>query len=172
MRLPVQTTLALMCSLLAGQGRAAAPDDTYRAAGFSAAQAVAPETLDSYRGGFTTPSGLAVSIGIERIVTIDGNVAARSQLQLGDLGRLASGASVPPPQAAAQLNLIQNGAGNLVGQLGPSVLGGTIVQNSLNNQIIHQATVINASVNAHGMLQSMNFQSTLSNALTNAVTGR
>jgi hypothetical protein len=42
--------------------------------------AVAPATLDNYRGGFVTDTGLAVSLGLERIVTINGNVADTSQM--------------------------------------------------------------------------------------------
>jgi hypothetical protein len=57
-------------------------------------------------------------------------------------------------------------------QLGRDVLGGTFIQNSLNDQLISNQTIINASVNARGMLQTMNFQSTLANALNTAVTGR
>jgi hypothetical protein len=139
---------------------------------FSTEAAVAPEILDAYRGGFTTDTGLAVTLGIERIVTINGNVADRSQLEFGDLGRLASGQATLSSDAAGQLRLIQNGGGGFSIQLGRSALGGTVIQNSLNNQLINSATIINASVNARGMLQSMNFQSTLSNALNTAVTGR
>jgi hypothetical protein len=47
-----------------------------------------------------------------------------------------------------------------------------VIQNSLNNQVINNATIINASVEARGMLQSLNFQNTLSNALNTAATGR
>jgi hypothetical protein len=56
--------------------------------------------------------------------------------------------------------------------MGNNVLGGTVIQNSLNDQLISNQTIINASVNARGLLQTMNFQSSLANALNTAATGR
>ena len=180
MRLRVQigfAGLALSCAVLFCRSAAAAPQQPDGAArsdtaGFSPDRAVARAALDAYRGGFTIDSGLSVTFGIERIVTIDGQVAERSQLQLGDLGRLTSGQAALPAEAAAQLSVIQNGVAGLSLRLGSSVLGGTLIQNSLNNQLINHATIINASVSTQGMLQAMNFQSTLSNALNIAATPR
>ena len=166
MRILFQIGLAA-CAAIGGQALAGPVD------AFTADKAVEPATLDGYRGGFTDPnSGLAVTLGIERIVTINGNVAAATNLNFGDLGSLASGKTTLSADAANQLALIQNGSGNMNVQFGPSVLGGTVIQNSLNNQLINNATIINASVDAKGMLQAMNFQSTLANALNSAATGR
>lgn len=167
MRLTVKICFLLAAAAIAGPGLADAPDDV-----FDSAQAVGPDALDDLRGGFVTPGGLAVSLGIERIVTINGNVAERSQLELGDLGKLASGMSSVSAEAAGQVRLIQNGVGAANLQLGSTVLGGTLIQNSLNDQLINNQTIINASVDARGMLQNMNFQSTLNNALNTAITGR
>jgi len=153
---------ALACQCLAGPAEPAFSDD----------KAVEPASLDAFRGGFTDANGLAVTLGIDRIVTVNGNVAATSHLNFGDLGSLASGKTALSADAARQMNVIQNGGGTLNVQFGPSVMGGTVIQNSLNNQIINNATIINASVDAKGMLQAMNFQSTLSNALNSAATGR
>lgn len=166
MRLTVKFCLLLASAAIAGQGLAGAPEQA-----FDPAQAVGPAALDDLRGGFETPGGLIVSLGIERIVTINGNVAERSQLNLGDLGALTSGMSRASAETAGQVNLIQNGVGAASLQLG-NVLGGTFIQNSLNNQLINNQTIINASVDARGLLQTMNFQSTLANALNTAATGR
>ncbi len=117
---------------------------------FPTAAVVGRTELDGARGGFTTASGVAVSLGIERIVTVDGQVVARSDMRLGDLGRLVSG------QAAAPA------ADNLT----------TVVQNSLNDRAIGTATIIHASVAAQGLLQTMHFQSTLANAINAAAAGR
>lgn len=125
---------------------------------FDVAAAVPAAALAGCRGGFVTSSGLSVTLGLERIVTVDGQVAARSRLDLGDLGRLAGGATTLPAGVA-----VQAGAG---------LLGGTFIQNSLSNQVIAHATVINASVSTHGMLQAMNFQSTLATALNTAATAK
>jgi hypothetical protein len=170
MRLPVKICLLLAGAAIAGHGLAGAPDPVSDL-GFDPAQAVDPAALDDLRGGFDLGNGLAVSLGIERIVTINGNVLERSQLNLGDLGSLTSGGKIAA-DAAGQVRLIQNGVGNLDVNLGNGALGGTFIQNSLNDQLIRNQTIINASVNARGMLQQMNFQSTLANALNTAVTGR
>ena len=167
MRIPVQIGLVLASAAIATQGYAGGPDNP-----FSSDNAVASDTLDDYRGGFITDNGLAVSLGIERIVTINGNVAERSQLELGDLGKLTSGHSTLTADMANQVRLIQNGGGTFNVQMGDTTLGGTVIQNSLNNQLINNQTIINASVNARGLLQAMNFQSSLANALNTAATGR
>ena len=167
MRLPVQIGLVLASAAIATQGYAGSADNP-----FSSDNAVASEKLDDYRGGFITDNGIAVTLGIERIVTINGNVAERSQLELGDLGQLTSGHSSLSTDMANQARLIQNGGGTFNVQMGDTTLGGTIIQNSLNDQLIRNQTIINASVNARGLLQTMNFQSSLANALNTAATGR
>jgi hypothetical protein len=167
MRLTVKICLLLASAAIAGQGLAGAPER-----GFDPAQADDPAALDELRGGFEMPGGLIVSLGIERIVSINGNVAERSQLNLGNLGTLTSGMSRVSAETAGQVNLIQNGVGTANLQLGKDVLGGTFIQNNLNNQLINSQTIINASVDARGLMQTMNFQSTLANALNTAVTGR
>jgi hypothetical protein len=155
--------LALIC---AGAARAAPLPVP-----FAPADAVSPAVLDACRGGFTTPSGLSVTLGIERIVTVDGHVAARSELQLGDLGRLAAGTAPPPALSAVQAALGPDGGGLTV-RLDPTAAGATVIQNSLDGQAIANATIIHATVGTRGMLQAMHFQATLANALNAAVTGR
>lgn len=167
MRLTVKICLLLFAAASARHGLAAAPS-----AAFDPALAVDPAELGELRGGFEAPGGIAVSLGIERIVTINGNVADRSQLELGDLALLTSGAAIMPADAASRVSLIQNGVAAANIQLGREMLGGTIIQNSLNDQLISNQTIINASVDARGMLQSLNFASTLDHALNTAITGR
>jgi hypothetical protein len=168
MRLHLRIALLLAGAAFATQALAGAQGDP-----FSAANAVEPSTLDALRGGFTTDSGLTVTLGLERIVTINGAVAEHSTLDLGELGGLTSGRTTLSPDALGQLRLIQNGAGSQFAvQMGANTLGGTVIQNTLNDQLIRNQTIINASVNARGMLQALNFQSTLANALNAAATGR
>jgi hypothetical protein len=168
MRLHVPIGLFLACAALVLQSNAGAQEDP-----FSAANAVDPSSLDSLRGGFTTDTGLSVTLGLERLVTINGNLVDQSQINFGDLGKLTSGQATLSPDAVGQLRLIQNGVGNnLSVNLGQNVLGGTVIQNTLNDQLINNQTIINASVNARGMLQTMNFGSTLANALNTAAIGR
>lgn len=168
MRLNVRIGLLLAGAAIATPCLGRAQDDP-----FSAANAVEPSTLDGLRGGFTTDNGLTVTLGLERIVTINGNVAEHSQLDFGDLGRLTRGQASLSPDAMGQIRLIQNGAGSEYAvQMGPNALGGTVIQNSLNDQLIRNQTIINASVNARGLLQALNFQSTLANALQTAAASR
>jgi len=150
----------LLCSLLPqpGHGQSMPSAALFTAAGFASEETLPPSALDGCRGGFVTPSGLAISFGIERIVTLNGNVLAHSALQFGELGHLTAG--VP-----------RDGAGMPL-QFGRNLLGGSVLQNSLDNQLIGQTTIINASVDARGALQAMHFQSTLSQALTSALTGK
>jgi hypothetical protein len=168
MRLIFQIGCALAGAAIAASTLAQPPEPD-----FDTANAVEPATLDNYRGGFITDTGLAVTLGLERITTINGAVADSSKIDFGDLGSLAAGRSTLSGDALNQLRLIQNGGGGTVAvDFGPNALGGTVIQNSLNNQIINNSTIINASVDARGLLQSMNFQNTLSNALNSAATGR
>nr|WP_314547720.1 hypothetical protein [uncultured Massilia sp.] len=172
MRPSFQIACLLAGAALAGQavGQATPGDGS---APFDAGNAVAAESLDGYRGGFVTDTGLAVSLGLERITTINGAVADSSKIDFGDLGKLTAGQTTLSADSLNQLRLIQNGGGATVGvDFGPNALGGTVIQNSLNNQVINNSTIINASVDARGLLQSMNFQNTLSNALNSAATGR
>jgi hypothetical protein len=168
LRFNVRIGLVLASCALAGQVHAAGP-----ATPFTIENAIAAAMLDDYRGGFVTDTGLAVTLGLERIVTINGNLADSSKIDFGDLGRLTTGQATLSDAAAGQLRLIQNGAASNVSvALGNNALGGTIIQNTLNNQLINNQTIINASVNARGMLQAMNFQSSLANALYTAANGR
>lgn len=136
---------ALLCAGGTGNTWAAPP-------GFGPDAAVSAATLAACRGGFETPAGLRVTLGLERIVTLDGSVAAHSRLALGDLGRLASGGGALPASAGFP--------------------GAAVIQNSLNNALIRHTTIIDASVDTHGMLQAMHFQSTLANALSTAARAR
>src|SRR3712207_389084 len=59
---------------------------------FVAANAVDSATLDAARGGFVTREGLIVSMGLERLVSINGNIVEQTRLQIGDVGKLARSA--------------------------------------------------------------------------------
>lgn len=168
MRFTVQLGFVLVGAAVAASCHADPQDHP-----FTCDNAVASESLDGYRGGFVSDNGLAVSLGLERIVTINGNLADSSKIDFGDLGRLTSGQATLSDAAAGQLRLIQNGAGSNVSvALGNNAFGGTVIQNTLNNQLISNQTIINASVNARGLLQAMNFQSSLAHALYTAAAGR
>lgn len=135
--------------------------------------AVDEATLDSQRGGFTTAAGLAVSLGIERMVSINGDIVARMNLQIADVGKLDAEQARETGATLSALKLIQNGSDNIV-QAGFSgdMLGGTVIQNTLNDQHIESRTVINASVNSVGLLNTINFHGNVSDAIARAVVPR
>jgi len=167
MRLP----LSLSLLLLPWAGLAlAAPGPQPDA--FVAEKAVDADTLDAARGGFITADGLTVTLGLERLVTINGNVVERTELQLGDLGKLASGQGSVSSETLGQLRLIQNGEVRAISPDSTTLLGGTVIQNSLNDQLIKSQTAINATVNSAGMLRALNFGTSLNNALSTAVAPR
>jgi hypothetical protein len=136
-------------------------------------QPVDAEQLDAVRGGFTTPAGLAMSLGIEKIVSINGDVVARTRIDIADLNRLNAEQVIQTHDALSSVKLIQNGSANIY-QAGESaqVLGGVVIQNTLNDQLIRSQTVISASVNSGSLLKSLNFQSSLNDALARAVSAQ
>lgn len=121
---------------------------------------VAPERLDQLRGGFTTPAGLQVALGIERIVSINGEAVSR--VTLFALGAANNGLS-----AGDSARLIQQGGNNVfAGALDQA--GATFVQNSLNNQTIRTDTLISANVNSAALLRELNFSQALGHAAITA----
>jgi hypothetical protein len=163
--------LSLLLASIAGVVNAAEPDLPLPVA-FDASCAVDQETLDQARGGFLTADGLMVNLGFERMVSINGNVVERTELQLGDVGKLARGETSLSSETVGQLRLIQNGDVRTMAGNAQNLLGGTVIQNSLNDQMIRNQTSINATVNTAGMLRALNFGTSLNNALSTAVAPR
>ncbi|MFC5462275.1 hypothetical protein [Massilia niabensis] len=173
MRLPLSLSALLLP--LAGLAMATPPEPAPGAAAsnaFDPASAVDSATLDAARGGFVTADGLVVTLGLERLVTINGNIVERTEMQLGDIGKLAGGQGSIPGEALGQLRLIQNGDVRAVTSGSSTLLGGTLIQNTLNDQLIQNRTSINATVNSAGMLRALNFGTSLNNALSTAVAPR
>jgi hypothetical protein len=164
------TSLPLL--LLSMAGAAMAAPDAAPPAAFDAANAVDGATLDAARGGFLGDDGLIVKLGLERLVSINGNLVEHTQLQLGDIGKLARGEASLSTEAVGELRLIQNGDLRTIAGNAQNLLGGTIIQNSLNDQMIKNQTSINATVNTAGMLRALNFGTSLNNALSTAVAPR
>lgn len=125
--------------------------------------------LDSLRGGFTIASGLQVSLGIERRVTINGQLVSRTSLQLADIGRLNPEQARETGAALSAIKLIRNGNANIyTAGFSSDTLGGTVIQNSLDGQRIESSTIINSTVNSIGLLTTMNFSGNLSDAIARA----
>jgi hypothetical protein len=135
--------------------------------------AVNDSQLEEMRGGFTTPAGLAISLGVDRLVAINGNVVARTSFDIADLNHMSEEQARLTRDALSSVKLIQNGSDNIY-QAGESsrVIGGVVIQNTLNDQLIRSETVISSTVNSASLLKSLNFQASLSDALTRAAGAR
>ena len=164
---------------LAGFGAAGAATAAAAAAAADAVDAADAWTpvdaarLDSMRGGFSTDNGLVVSLGLERLVSINGNLVARTSIDIADLNHISAEQAQQTRDALSSVKLIQNGSDNIY-QAGeaPRALGGVVIQNTLNDQLIRSQTVISSTVNSASLLKTINFQGSLSDALTRAVSAR
>lgn len=136
---------------------------------FDTATVVDSGLLDATRGGFVTPTGLTVSLGVERLVLLNGDIVAHTRFQIADIGKLDEAQARQTSAALSSVNLVNNGPDNMNGASMAAALGGTIIQNSLNDQHIATRTIISSSVNSLGMLTTLNFQGSMSDALARAV---
>lgn len=151
---------ALLCS--AG-GALAQPSDA------SQWQPVDDALLAEARGGFEMGGGLVMSLGIERVVSINGDVTSSSAFNIADLSKLNAEQAGLAGTQFSSLNLLQNGAGNSFLATLPQTVGATVIQNSLNDQVLATRTIINTSVNSSELLKAINFQDSLRTALSNSV---
>lgn len=135
--------------------------------------AVDTHLLQEMRGGFTADSGLKVSFGIERIISINGELHTATRFGMEKAGTFSSSQAAPQGSAGSAVQLIQNGLQNSFapGQLSQAAAA-TFIQNSLNDQTIQSVTVINATSNSLELLRSMNLHSALQDALTHSATQR
>lgn len=126
--------------------------------------------LEEARGGFALNGGLLVSLGVERIVTVNGQLAAHTHFNVADLGAMSPGEAQLAHAALSGASLLQVGPGNYFhGGLPSSALGGLVIQNTLSDQVIGNRTIISASVNSLGLLNAMRLVSTIDQALANAL---
>ena len=152
---------ACLCCLLAAAAQAGAAPPGW--------VAVDAATLDEQRGGFTMANGLALSLGIERLVAINGEVVARTSVQVADLGHLSEEQGRQTGAALSEVKLIQNGGDNIYqAAFADGAIGGTVIQNTLSDQRIESRTVINAAVNSLGLLKAINFNGNVSEAIARA----
>ncbi len=132
--------------------------------------AVDDSRLADARGGLDAGNGLILSLGVERLVSINGNVVASSNFSISDVGKLAAGDSRLPGEAVAALTLVQNGAGNVFAPaLTGQAAGALVIQNSASDQLIRSQTTISTVVNSLSLLKNLNFEGGLRDALSNAV---
>jgi hypothetical protein len=137
---------------------------------FDAAAPVADTTLAGTRGGFETGNGLLVSLGVERLVSINGAVVASSTFSISDVTKVSATEAQLASEAVAAVTLVQNGSGNVFQQDSTlPALGALVIQNSANDQLIRSQTTISTTVNSLSLLKSLNFAGSLRDALNSAV---
>jgi len=177
------TGLCALCVAVAGAQAATLPDDVAEIAdvvglagapeGAEAGElwlAVSHSQLDTLRGGFNLGDGLMVSFGISRVAYINEQLVASTTLQFGDITRLsAQQAARLGQQLMLQPQIVQNGPGNALQEGAVSSPLATVVQNTLNDQLVRTQTVINVSSNGLSALRNMNLQATIQSALNNAL---
>lgn len=133
--------------------------------GFEGFPVVADRELDQMRGGFETVSGglpLSFSFGIERVSYVNDQLVATSILSIPSLQELSSGAV--RAVGMDPVTVIQVGPGNTFALPGLRDLPNqfmTLIQNTLDNQVIGNVTVINASVTSSDFLRSLALQNSL-----------
>ncbi|MYM67784.1 hypothetical protein GTP45_13195 [Pseudoduganella sp. FT55W] len=99
------------------------------------------------RGGFDFGNGMLVSLGVERLVSINGTVVANTHFSIPDMTQLSAADALQASDAMAAV----------------------LVQNSLNDQAIRTQTTITTTVANLAMLKAINFESSLRDALNSAV---
>jgi hypothetical protein len=155
-------TVLLACGAVAHAGEAL-PDPTGDWA------AVDDSTLEEARGGFDLGNGMLVSLGVERLVSINGSVVVNSRFSIADMTQLSAAEARTVSDALAAA-VVQVGPGNTVDPTLPAqTLGALLIQNSANDQAIRSQTTINTTVGNLAMLKAVNFESALRDALSSAV---
>ncbi|MYM81959.1 hypothetical protein GTP44_08295 [Duganella sp. FT50W] len=109
--------------------------------------AVDDRQLQQARAGFALGGGMLVSLGVERLVSINGTVVANTHFSIPDMTQLS----------AAQA------------QMASDAMAAVLVQNSLNDQAIRSQTTINITVANLALLKAINFERSLRDALSGAV---
>lgn len=181
--------VGLVCLTAASAGHGAnGPGREQRPFVPEAWQAISEDQLAQLRGGFDLGAGLTVSFGVARTVLVNGEVMSRMSFNLPDLRNVTPEQARAAATAMGQLNLVQQGAGNGVAVASPppsrpalsaglaapaqatwQAGGGTVIQNTLDNQLLQQMTVLNTSVNSLGLLKMGHARATLQDAVLGAL---
>jgi hypothetical protein len=136
-------------------------------------KAVDAATLDQARGGFIAPTGLTVALGIDRMVSVNGEVLAQTHIAIADLANISHAEAQQTSAALSSVKLVQHGSDNIyLAPLAQQALAGIVVQNSLDGQLIRTDTVISSTVNSMGLLKAINAQVSLGDALLHAAGNR
>lgn len=174
-----RTVQIVICSLICGLAQASAVS-------FEGDQVASNDELESMRGGFEINANglrLLLSFSIESLNYINGVLVASTvlspvgltQLNSSDAGIASSVSSIPLAQQAlsttqlGSVTVIQNGAGNTF--VLPQSLSSisTIIQNTVNNQVIQNLTTLNITLAARQAAAQMTLNSALNQAISRSV---
>jgi len=154
-------TPVLVCAALMANATGEDPDEHSEVW-----MAVSDNKLDDLRGGFDLGSGLLVNFGITRAVYVNGDLVTQTTLDFGNLTSLSPAQAAQLNAQLRTLNLVQTGPGNMVDPAVAVGPGGTIVQNTLNDQRIANQTIINASSNAMSTIKGLNSMATITEGVS------
>ena len=130
----------------------------------AANQVVGDETLGNMRGGLRLGDGPEISFGLTRTGSVNGVEQFSNSVFVDNLGRISGGVT---DGTAGQTLLIQNGIGNIVAAGSLPTNFGTIIQNTLDAQLIQTKTVIDITVgNVSGMLNSIGANRAITESLS------
>ena len=156
---------ALVATLLAGACSAALAQEKTSVGHADAWAPVDDATLEDNRGGFETPGGLNISLGIERVVSVNGEVLSRTNVAIPDVASMNAEQLMQARDALGTARLIQVGGGNFAPNDIGLGSGATLVQNSLDHQAIMAQTTITSTVNSMALIKDLNFHSTIRDAI-------
>lgn len=126
---------------------------------------VGEDTLDQTRGGFDLGNGLVASFGIDRAVYVNGNLVSSTSFYVPDIAHMTPAQAQAMQSALNTVQVTQIGPNN---SFDPSALagkmGGTVIQNTLNNQNIQNITTINAATNSLNAFRAGSLQEALQQA--------
>ncbi|MEW7849991.1 hypothetical protein AB2N08_14950 [Massilia aurea] len=168
MRLPPYLLYAALLGVLAGAlPLANATEPTVPVLG----KPVAAASLDAARGGFEVAGGLSLSLGIERVVSVNGEILARTNIAIPDLAAMTAEQARLTQDALGAARMIQIGGNNYAAADLNLPNGATLLQNTLSGQDIRTATTISSTVNSMSLIKDINFQSTIRDAVVRSAGG-
>lgn len=157
--------------------------------GFEDCRVATADELGEMRGGFDfNAGGLHLSFSIEKVTFINGALVATTSLNIPSLNSLGNPqtiadnnnlqAAIANLQKAAgrgynPVTTVQNGPKNTFTlpdglNLSTSALT-TVIQNTLDNQVIRNMTILNATLNSQALIRAMAISSSLNQALNSSV---
>ncbi|MDM0085932.1 MULTISPECIES: hypothetical protein [unclassified Variovorax] len=175
---PLRLALVLLLALAAATA-GAQPGNKTPAAPRATWMTVGDATLESMRGGFDLGGGLMVSFGISRAITVNGVLLAATTFNIPDVARITAVQAAALERQMNSTSLVQVGPNNSV-VAASSVAGAaagaaaapasmpaaaTVVQNTLDNQLIQTRTLIDTTTNAMSLAKSINAAGALRDAL-------